>query len=70
MWVGAVLVERVAEASVAGNGYPALLQQMGSALEHLRALLPSCLALHLPVSVEAVRDTAVTWLRGHAAQLL
>lgn len=67
--VGAVLSERVAEASVAGNGYLALLRQMASALEQLRALLPSWLASHLPVSVEAVREAAVTWLRGHAAQL-
>ncbi len=67
--VGAVLIDRVSEASTAGSGYPALLQQMASALEQLRALLPPWLASHLPVSVEALRETAVTWLRGHAAQL-
>ena len=67
--VGAVLIERVAEATVSGRGYPALLQQMANALEQLRGLLPPWLASHLPVSVKAVRETAVVWLRGHATQL-
>ena len=67
--VGAVLIERVAEATAAGGSYPALVQQMANALEQLRGLLPPWLASRLPVSVEALQETAVAWLRGHAAQL-
>ena len=67
--VGAVLIERVAEATVAGGTYPALVQQMANALEQLRGLLPSWLASRLPCSVEALQEIAVAWLREHAAQL-
>ena len=42
---------------------------MAKALEQLRALLPPWLSAHLPVSLEAVRGAAVTWLREHAAQV-
>lgn len=66
---GSVLVERTAEAAAAGGGYAGLLQQMADALEQLRALMPLWLAAHLPVSLEALRETAVTWLRSHAAQV-
>jgi len=67
--LGAVLVERVAEATAVGGGYPAMIEQMATVLEQLRGLLPPWLAAHLPVSVEAVRETAVAWLRGHVTQL-
>jgi predicted PurR-regulated permease PerM len=67
--VGAVLVERGAEAAAAGSGYAGLLQQMANILEQLRALLPPWLAAHLPVSLEALREAAVAWLRGHAAEV-
>jgi predicted PurR-regulated permease PerM len=67
--VGSVLVERAAEAAAAGSGYAALLQQMANALEQLRALLPHWLAAHLPLSLEALREAAIAWLRGHATQL-
>ena len=67
--VGSVLIERAAEAAADGGGYVALLQQMAGALEQLRALLPAWLAAHLPVSVEAVREAAVVWLRSHATQV-
>lgn len=67
--VGALVIERTAEATAAGGGYPALVQQMAVALEQLRGLLPPWLASRLPVSVEALRETAVAWLRGHGAQL-
>ena len=65
----AVVVERTAEAAATGSGYAGLLQQMASALEQLRVLLPVWLATHLPVSIEALRATLVTWLREHAAQV-
>ena len=64
-----VVVERAAEAAEQGSGYAALLQQMAAALDQLRTLLPAWLAAHLPVSLEALREAAVTWLRAHAAQL-
>lgn len=67
--LGSVLVERAAEAAADGGGYVALLQQMASALEQLRAVLPPWLAAHLPVSLEALREAAVAWLRTHASQL-
>lgn len=38
-----VLIERTAEAAAAGSGYAGLLQQMASALEQLRVLLPAWL---------------------------
>lgn len=67
--VASVVVERTAEAAAAGSGYAGLLQQMASALEQLRVLLPAWLSTHLPVSIEALRGTLVTWLREHAAQV-
>lgn len=67
--IGAIVIERVAEATATGSGYPALIQQMANALEQLRGSLPPWLAAHLPVSVEAAREMAVAWLRGHATQL-
>ena len=67
--LGSVLVERAAEAAAAGSGYVGLLQQMAGALDQLRALLPAWLAAHLPVSLEAVREAAVVWLRSHATQV-
>ena len=67
--LGSVLVERAAEAAAAGSGVVGLLQQMAGALDQLRALLPAWLAAHLPVSVEAVREAAVVWLRSHATQV-
>ncbi|MDE2092308.1 MAG: AI-2E family transporter [Burkholderiales bacterium] len=67
--LGSVLVERAAEAAAAGNGYGALLQQMASALEQLRVSLPPWLAAHLPLSLEALREAAIGWLRSHASQV-
>ena len=67
--LGSVGVERAAEAAADGGGYVALLQQMATALEQLRAVLPPWLAAHLPVSLEAMREAAATWLRTHASQL-
>lgn len=67
--VGGVVVERAAEAAVQGGGYTGLLQQMAAALDQLRALVPPWLAGHLPVSLEALRESAVNWLRTHAAQV-
>lgn len=66
---GAVAVERAAESAAGGGGYPALLQQMAASLDQLRALLPAWMAAHVPVSVEAVREATVQWLRAHAAQV-
>ena len=62
-------VELAAEAAADDGGYGALLQQMATALEQLRAVLLPWLAAHLPVSLEALREAAVTWLRTHASQL-
>ena len=67
--IGAVTVERMAEAAEAGGGYAGLLQQMASALEQLRVQLPPWLSAHLPVSFDALRGAAATWLRDHASQL-
>jgi predicted PurR-regulated permease PerM len=67
--LGAVLIERVAEATAVGGGYLAMIEQMATVLEQLRGLLPPWLAAHLPASVEAVRETAVGWLREHITQL-
>lgn len=67
--VGSVAIERAAEAAAQGGGYAGLMQQMAAALEQLRAMLPAWLAPHLPVSLEALRETAANWLRGHAAQV-
>ena len=67
--VGSALVERSAEAAAAGSGYSALLRQMANALEQLRVSLPPWLAAHLPLSLEALREAAIGWLRSHAAQV-
>jgi predicted PurR-regulated permease PerM len=67
--VGGVLVERGAAAAAAGNGYAGLLQHMASILEQMRTFLSPWLAAHLPVSLEALREVAVAWLRGHAAEV-
>ncbi len=67
--LGSVLVERAAEAAAAGSGVAGLLQQMAGALDQLRTLLPTWLAAHVPVSLEAVRAAAVAWLRDHATQV-
>ncbi len=67
--VGSMAIERVAEAAAEGVGYAGLMQQMAAALEQLRSTLPAWLAPHLPVSLEALREAAANWLRGHAAQV-
>lgn len=67
--VGAMVVERASQATATGSGYAGLLQQMASALEQLRAVLPPWLATHLPVSLEALREAAVAWLRAHATEV-
>jgi predicted PurR-regulated permease PerM len=67
--VGSMAVERAAEAAAQGGGYAGLMQQMAAALEQLRAMLPAWLAPHLPVSLDALREAAANWLRGHAAQV-
>ncbi len=67
--LGSLGVELAVEAAADGGGYGALLQQMATALKQLRAVLPPCLAAHLPVSLEGLREAAVTWLRTHASQL-
>ncbi len=67
--LGSVLIERTAETAAAGSGYAGLLQQMAGALEQLRAMVPPWLAAHLPVTLEALREAAVSWLRNHAAQV-
>ncbi len=64
-----IVVERAAEAAAEGGGYAGLLRQMAAALDQLRAMLPAWLAAHVPLSLEAVRETAVNWLRAHAAQV-
>ncbi len=64
-----VVAERVAEAAARGSGYAGLLQQMASVLEQLRTHLPPWLAGHVPVSVDAARSAAATWLRDHAGQV-
>jgi predicted PurR-regulated permease PerM len=66
---GAIVIEHTAEAAAQGSGYAALLQQMATALDQLRALLPPWLSAHLPVSIEALREVAASWLRAHAAQI-
>lgn len=66
---GAFVVERAAEAAAQGSGYTGLLQRMAATLDELRALLPPWLATHIPVSLEATREAAVSWLRTHAAQV-
>jgi predicted PurR-regulated permease PerM len=48
---------------------PALLQQMADILESWRTVLPAGVVGLLPEDVEALRDTAVTWLRAHAGAL-
>ncbi len=62
----ALLVDWVAEST---RSLPALLQQMAVTLEQLRATLPPSVAQHLPASLEALREAATTWLRGHAAEV-
>lgn len=66
---GSIAIERAAEAAAEGGGYAGLMQQMAAALERLRAMLPAALAPHVPVSLEALREAAANWLRGHAAQV-
>lgn len=67
--IGAIAVERMAEAADAGGGYAGLLQQMAVALEQLRVQLPPWLSMHLPVSFDALRGASATWLRDHASQV-
>lgn len=67
--IGAIWVEYAVDTAQAGDGYSGLLQQMANALDQLRATLPPWLATHLPVSLEALREAAATWLRAHASQL-
>lgn len=67
--VGTLVIEHAMDTAQAGGGYISLLQQMANALDQLRTSLPPWLATHLPVSLEALREAAATWLRAHAAQI-
>lgn len=60
------LVEWAADASEA---LPNLLKQMAIILEQLRTNLPPAIADRLPTSINALRETAVQWLRLHASQV-
>jgi predicted PurR-regulated permease PerM len=66
---GSIIVERGAEAAAAGAGYEGIINQMATALDQLRTKLPAWLAAHVPVSLDALRASAATYLREHAAQL-
>jgi predicted PurR-regulated permease PerM len=67
--VGSVVVERATEAGDTGAGYQGLVEQMAAGLDQLRTTLPAWLAAHVPVSLDALRASAVTWLRDHAVQV-
>lgn len=64
-----LIVERASEATGAGGGYAAVLQQMAVSLDQLRLLLPPWLASHVPASLETLRAAAVEWLTSHASQV-
>src|SRR2546430_13552308 len=48
---------------------PTLLRQMADILERWRTVLPARVVPYLPEDVEALRATAVAWLRTHAGAL-
>ena len=48
---------------------PTLLQKMADILESWRTVLPAWMVARLPEDVEALRKTAVAWLRAHAGVL-
>jgi predicted PurR-regulated permease PerM len=48
---------------------PTLLRQMADILERWRTVLPARVVAYLPEDVEALRATAVAWLRTHAGAL-
>lgn len=64
-----VIVDYAADGVASGSGFAGLLQQMAIALEQLRESLPPWLSSNVPVSLDAARSAAVTWLREHAAQV-
>src|SRR5919204_2359330 len=45
---------------------PTLLQKMADIIESWRTVLPAGVMAQLPEDVEALRGTAVAWLRAHA----
>src|SRR5262245_39764080 len=48
---------------------PTLLQKMADILESWRTVLPAWAVAQLPEDVDALRETAVAWLRAHAGAL-
>lgn len=66
---GSVAVERTAEAAAQGGGYAGLMQQLAASLDQVRAILPAGIAAHVPVSLEALREAMVGWLRSHSAEV-
>jgi predicted PurR-regulated permease PerM len=48
---------------------PALAAKMAEILENSRASLPNWLVAWLPANAEALKDTAVHWLRSHGGEL-
>jgi predicted PurR-regulated permease PerM len=48
---------------------PTLLQKMADIVESWRTVLPTWMVEQLPEDVEALRETAVDWLRAHAGAL-
>ncbi len=52
-----------------GVGMEAVLQTATTTLEKLRSTLPPAIAQQLPESIEALRATAIEWLREHTPQM-
>src|ERR671930_2338133 len=48
---------------------PTLLQKMADILERWRTVLPAGVVAQLPEDVDALKETAVAWLRAHAGAL-
>jgi predicted PurR-regulated permease PerM len=48
---------------------PTLLQQMADILESWRTVLPAWVVASLPEDMDALRESAVAWLRAHAGAL-
>jgi predicted PurR-regulated permease PerM len=61
------LVRFIPEALATGASYPAIIAEIGTALERLHGSVPAWLAGAVPDSLHGVREQAMQWAREHAA---
>jgi len=64
-----VAAQEMISIALAGAQYQSLVDQIASELDRLQGSLPQWLASLVPSSLDEARAEAVSWLRGHAAQV-